>query len=113
MGAEATETSHAANPIRKVATLLQNLQKKCEADGEKADELYDKFMCYCKTSGGDLQASIDAATAKIPQLAASIEAATSRKTQLEADLKSHQTDRRAAKVAMKEATALREKEKAT
>merc|ERR1719491_2928172 len=34
-------------------------------------------------------------------------------TQLKADLKSHQADRRAAKDAMSEATALREKEKAT
>jgi hypothetical protein len=28
-------------------------------------ELYEKFMCYCKTSGGDLDASISAAEAII------------------------------------------------
>merc|ERR1712194_342807 len=86
--------------------------KKVEAEGEKAEELYDKFMCYCKNSGGDLQASIDAAEAKIPQLAASIEAGNGRMTQLKSDLKSHKNDRRAAKDAMSEATAIREKEKA-
>jgi len=110
---EAADSTHAANPIRKVVNLLQNLQKKVEAEGEKAEELYSKFMCYCRTSGGDLQASIDASDAKIPQLAASIEASKGRMTQLKADLKSHQADRRAAKDAMSEATALREKEKAT
>jgi predicted nucleic acid-binding Zn-ribbon protein len=101
-----------ANPIRKVVNLLQALQKKVTAEGERAEDLYQKFMCYCKNSGGDLQASITAAEEKIPQLTASIEAASDKKSQLEADLKAHQTDRAAAKKAMDEATAIRKKEKA-
>ena len=36
-----------ANPIRKVVTLLQDMQKELEAEGEKEEELYNKFMCYC------------------------------------------------------------------
>jgi len=107
---DATESRQ--NPIRKVVKLLQGLQKKCEAEGEKAEELYKKFMCYCQNSGGDLTASIEAATAKIPELASSIEAGKSRKTQLESDLKSHKADRRTAKDAIAEATSIREKEKA-
>ena len=39
-----------ANPIRKVVTLMQNMQKEIEAEGAKEKELFDKFMCYC--SGG-------------------------------------------------------------
>jgi len=105
-------TTAGANPVRKVVNLLQAMQKKVEAEGEKADELYKKFMCYCSTSGGDLKASIEAAEEKIPQLAASIKAGTEKKAQLEADLKGHQTDRSAAKKAMAEATSLRDKEKA-
>jgi len=100
------------NPVRKVVNLLQAMQKKVESEGEKAEELFDKFQCYCKTSGGALQASISAAENKIPELQASIKAGTSKKAQLDADLKAHQTDRTAAKKAMAEATALREKEKA-
>jgi len=42
------------NPIRKVVTLLQNMQIKVTAEGEKEKELFDKFMCYCKTSGETL-----------------------------------------------------------
>jgi hypothetical protein len=106
------EGRSAANPIRKVVNLLQSMQKKVESEREAADDLYKKFMCYCQTSGGDLQASISAAETKIPEVGASIKAATGQKVQLEADLKSHQTDRAAAKKAMAEATALREKEKA-
>jgi len=109
---ESAQTRLAANPIRKVVNLLQAMQKKVEAEGEKAEELYEKFICYCKTSGGDLQASIEAAEAKIPELAAAIEAGKSKKKQLESDLKGHQTDRSAAKDAMKEATGIREKETA-
>jgi len=107
---DATESRQ--NPIRKVVNLLQAMQKKVEAEGEKAEELYKKFMCYCQNSGGDLKASIEAATAKIPELAASIEAGKSRKIQLESDLKMHKVDRRAAKDAMAEATGIRDKEKA-
>jgi len=110
--ASTSETNAAANPIRKVVNLLQAMQKKVEAEGERADELYEKFMCYCKTSGGDLQATIQAAEAKIPDVTSSIEAGKSKKAQLESDLKGHQKDRSAAKDAMAEATALREKEKA-
>jgi len=100
------------NPVRKVVNLLHAMEQKVKAEGEKADELYKKFMCYCENSGGDLQASINAAGDKIPQMNAAIEAASQQKTQLKADLKAHQTDRRAAEDAMAEATALREKEEA-
>jgi hypothetical protein len=112
VSAVSTGTAASQNPVRKVVNLLQSMQKKVAAEGEKAEALYDKFMCYCKTSGGDLSASISAAETKLPELSASIKAASSRKVQLEEDLKSHQTDRSAAKKSMAEATALREKEKA-
>merc|ERR1712194_695865 len=75
--------------------------------------VHKKFMCYCESSEGDLQASITAAQTKIPELESSIKASTSQKVQLESDLKQHQVDRAAAKKAMAEATSLREKEKAT
>merc|ERR1719198_2780168 len=88
------------------------MQKKVTAEGEKAEELYEKFMCYCKTSGGDLAKSIEAAKAKAPELASDIEAAVGQKEQMEKDLKDHQNARSAAKAAMGEATAIREKEAA-
>jgi len=106
------EMTTGANPVRKVVNLLSKMQKKVGEEAEEAEELYKKFMCYCKTSGGDLTASIEAAETKIPELAAELEEMTSRKSQLEADLKSHQEDRAAAKKAVAEATALRAKEKA-
>jgi len=99
-----------ANPIRKVVTMLQNMQKKVEAEGEKEKELFDKYMCYCKTSGGDLSKSIADAGVKIPQLGADIKEAEAKNAQLKEDLKQHQVDRSAAKTAVADATTLREKE---
>merc|ERR1719428_1342498 len=88
------------------------MQKKITTEGEKEQELYDKFMCYCKNAGGDLSTSIANADTKIPQLASDIEEAEAKKKQLDEDLKSHQVDRSAAKEAMATATAIREKEAA-
>ena len=69
-------------------------------------------MCYCKTSGGDLGKSISDAETKIPQLDSDISEAEAHKAQLDEDVKQAQEDRTAAKAAMAEATALREKEAA-
>jgi len=102
----------AANPIRKVVTMMQALQSKVEAEGEKEKELYDKYMCYCKNGAESLAKTIADAEAKGPELTAAIEEATGKLTQLKEDIKSHQADRSAAKTAMAEATAVREKEAA-
>ena len=42
------------NPVTRVVQLMEGLVKKCKADGEAEQELYDKFKCWCKkarTSG--------------------------------------------------------------
>ena len=36
-----------ANPMRRIITMLQDMQKELEAEGKKEEELYNKFMCYC------------------------------------------------------------------
>merc|ERR1719215_2310078 len=92
--------------------MLQALQAKEEGEGEKERELHEKYMCYCKSAGGTLQKSIADAQTRAPELTAAIEAGNGQMAQLKEDLKNHQNDRAAAKTAMAEATALREKEKA-
>jgi len=99
-----------ANPIRKVVTLLQTMAKKIEKQGENEKELYEKFMCYCKTGGGDLTTAISETQAQVPAIQSDIEESQSNSAKLKMDLKRHQVDRSAAKAAMEEATALREKE---
>merc|ERR1719230_2505826 len=101
-----------ANPIRKVVTMLQDMQKTVEAEGKKEEDLFDKFMCYCSNGEGALDASISAGEAQIEQLSSSVEKGTAEKSQLDQDVAQHKADRAAAEKTMKESTALREKEAA-
>mmetsp|Transcript_83167 Transcript_83167/g.174095 ORF Transcript_83167/g.174095 Transcript_83167/m.174095 type:complete len:741 (+) Transcript_83167:73-2295(+) len=98
------------NPIRKVVTLLQAMQKKVQEEGEAEQKLYDEFMCYCKHGKGDLAASIETATSKEPAVSSDIETSEEKLDQSKADLKSAQEDRTSAKAAISDATALRKKE---
>lgn len=69
-------------------------------------------MCYCKTGVAALEKSIADAGDAVPELGANIDAATGQLAQLKEDLKKAQTDRAAAKSAVAEATAIREKDAA-
>merc|ERR1719182_222043 len=101
-----------SNPIRKVVTMLQDMQKTVESEGKKEEDLFDKFMCYCSGGEGPLDASITEGKAQIEQLTASTKRGAAEKSQLEQDLKTHKSDRSAAEATMKESTAMLEKEAA-
>merc|ERR1719191_2182080 len=94
---QSSAATTAANPIRKVVTMLQNMQKKVEEEGEAEKKLYEKFMCYCKNGGKDLGRSIESAEDKVSTLPSEIEAAEEKLKQLKDDIKQHQTDRAAGK----------------
>ena len=101
------DTKHSANPIRRVVTMLQNMQAKVAAEGVKEKELFDKFMCYCQTGATDLQAAIDAAASKAPQTESALNSAIAKKAQLQGEVEKHQSDRGESKTAIASATALR------
>merc|ERR1719316_142322 len=90
--------------------MLMMMEKKVKAEGEKEAELYEKYVCWCKSGGSSLGKSIADAGTKVPELQSDIEASESHKAQLEEDVKQHQADRDAAKASIKEATAIRTKE---
>ena len=100
------------NPIRRIVNLLQMMAKEIETDGEKDEEMHEKYICYCETNLKKLVDGVAALEEEIPQIEASIEEAVSTKAQLEADLVKHKKDREDAKAAIADATAQREKEKA-
>jgi septal ring factor EnvC (AmiA/AmiB activator) len=101
------------NPIRRVVTMLQMMQKKVEEQGHKEQELFDAFMCYCKTGVESLETSIKENDAKVSQLESSIEETEASLKQLKSDLESAKADRVEAEDTMDKATALREKEAKT
>jgi len=107
-----TTSEHNANPIRRVVTMLQQMQNKIVAEGKKEQELFDKFMCYCTNGADDLASSIKNADTKVPQVESALKEAAANKAQFEADVKKHQSDRAEAKGAIAAATALREKQAA-
>lgn len=51
-------TTASANPIWKVVTMVQNMQKKVCEEGEREKELFDEFMKYCDSKGGMSEKSI-------------------------------------------------------
>merc|ERR1719491_1065285 len=89
--------------------MLQKMQNKVAAEGAKETELYEKFMCYCKTSGGALKKSLAAAEAKIPALKAELDETKAKHAGAKDSLKTAQVDREAAKDAIASAIALRKK----
>jgi len=100
------------NPIRKVVTMLQDMQKTVEAEGIKEEELFDKFMCYCSGGEGQLAASIEQGNSQIGWLTRMIKLGASQKSQLEQDLVTHKADRAAAEQTMSASTELRNKDAA-
>merc|ERR1719299_295903 len=110
MGSVQAEKTEGANPIRKIVTLLQNMQKEIEAEGAKEQEMFDKFMCFCSGNDGDLKKKAADATASIEELTAKLKSEEAEKVQLTQDLIGHKKDREGAKSDIEEATTLREKE---
>jgi len=98
------------NPIRRVVTLLQNMQKKVEAEGKKEKELFEKFMCYCKHGLGDLKQAIEANEAKIPKVETALSEAKALKEQLEKDIGELKGSTGDAKATIAKAKGIRQKE---
>eukprot|EP00933_Yihiella_yeosuensis_P061752 TRINITY_DN6459_c0_g2_i1.p1 TRINITY_DN6459_c0_g2~~TRINITY_DN6459_c0_g2_i1.p1 ORF type:complete len:672 (-),score=264.76 TRINITY_DN6459_c0_g2_i1:47-2062(-) len=102
----------AANPIRKVVTLLQKMAKKIEAEGEEEEKLAEKFECYCKKTKGTLQETINQAVSIgpiTPEMVAEKKAELAARKEQVAKIKA---DKIADDKSLKDAKANREKEEA-
>jgi len=108
----ASADANQVNPIRKVVTLLQDMQKEVEAEGAKEKELYDKFMCFCDGGREDLEKTAADSKAAFETLTAKHDSMVSEKKGLEEDIKTHTADEAAAEKDLAEATNIRDNEKA-
>jgi outer membrane murein-binding lipoprotein Lpp len=104
------EARLAANPIRKVVSMLQRIEKKVQAEGERETAMYEKYQCTCKTGGAGLEKSIVGAEAKISELRSAIEETEAQNVQLGQDLAQHRSDREAATRNLAEAKSIRSKD---
>merc|ERR1719313_2913674 len=108
----AATTGLRKNPIRKVVTMLQDMQKSVEEEGKKEEDLFDKFMCYCSNGESALEASIQQGKAQIEQLGNTVQRTIAEKSELDQAIVTHKADREEAEKVIKESRALREKEAA-
>merc|ERR1719253_990182 len=107
-----TVSASQENPIRRIVNLLQKMQTEVSAEQARDDDLTEKFVCYCKTNDGALEASTQELRDKIPQIEAAIKEAESQKETLAQELAQHKADRASAQEAIQAATAQREKDAA-
>merc|ERR1719313_2157201 len=108
--AQAGQSTVVANPIRKVVSLMQNMQKEIEAEGEKEKELFEKFMCFCNGNSADLAKGAADAKAMIEEHSSKLKSSEAEKSQAEQDIVGHKSDQAAAEKDLAEATAVRAKE---
>merc|ERR1719453_126382 len=101
-----------ANPIRKIVTLLQDMQAEIDAEGKKEQALFDKFMCYCDGNTDGMSNAAKDAAQRIEELKSKLEAEKAEKSQLDQELIQHKQDREAAQNDLTTATTIREKEHA-
>jgi septal ring factor EnvC (AmiA/AmiB activator) len=98
------------NPMRKIISMLQDMQKELEREGELEKEIFDKAICACEGGTDHLSKAIADSTSSIEELTAKVASGTAEKTQLTQDVADHKTSAASAKSDLDEATMLREKE---
>jgi hypothetical protein len=100
------------NPIKRVINLLNDMKTQLEKEAAKESEMYDEMVCWCETKEKEKVKAIADAEAKDKDLSAEIESRAARfgsvSTEIEAMKKQIAEDTEA----LKQATAIREKEAA-
>mmetsp|Transcript_40416 Transcript_40416/g.85388 ORF Transcript_40416/g.85388 Transcript_40416/m.85388 type:complete len:658 (+) Transcript_40416:95-2068(+) len=110
LAATALGASSSMNPIRRVVSMLQMMQKKVENEADEAKALHTKFMCYCDTNEAKMSKKIQENEEKIPQVESEIKELKGQKEQVESEITAHNSDRAEAQEAVDKATSMRAKD---
>merc|ERR1719160_571086 len=97
-------------PVSKVIKLLHDMKAELEADAANDQSVYDKLVCWCKTNEKDKTTATGTANKQIDGLLSDIERLTAKGAQLKAEIAQAEKEKAANEKALKEATAVREKE---
>jgi DNA repair exonuclease SbcCD ATPase subunit len=97
-------------PVTKVITLLKDMLKQLEKEGEEDKEVYEKMTCWCQTNDKEKTKSIAEAETRIAELTTSIEELTAGSARLGTEIKNLEKEVTANQEALDKATAIREKE---
>ncbi|CAJ1363142.1 unnamed protein product [Effrenium voratum] len=98
------------DPVIKVVSLLEDMEKQLEADAKKDEEVYDKMACWCTETQKSKQAAIEEGSARIESLAAEIEQGIALSARLGPEIESLQKEAEKNQQALQQATAIREKQ---
>lgn len=109
----AVEVNTEANPMRKIISMLQDMAKEVEREGEVEAEIYEKALCACDGGEKNLQGVIAESQAAIEEQTSKNKAQTAEKAQLTQEVEEHKTNKFQAEQDLAEATELRDKEHAT
>jgi chromosome segregation ATPase len=97
-------------PVTRVVNLLKEMQGTLQKEMDEDESLYDKLACWCNNNRYEKDAAITAATAKLKELKSTIDASTAKSAELVEKIKETEAEVAAAKAALAEATAQRQKE---
>merc|ERR1719375_645361 len=97
-------------PVQKVITLLKDMLKQMEKEGEADEEIYDKMACWCETNDREKTKAIADAEAKINDLTSMIEELTGTSARLNTEIKNLHKDIEKDQQALDQADAMRQKE---
>jgi chromosome segregation ATPase len=75
-----------ATPVAKIVTLLKDMQKTLEKEGEEDEETYEKMACWCSTNDKEKTKSIGEAKTRIEDLTAAIEEGTGSSSRLNTEI---------------------------
>ena len=85
------------SPVKKVVTMLEDLQTQVVVEGKAEAKTYDKFACFCKDMTAEKTDAINTGTDKSADLSALIEQLTNDRSEADDDineLKEHERHRR-------------------
>merc|ERR1719272_3733 len=98
------------NPMRRIITMLQDMQKEVEREGEVEKQLFEKALCACEGGEAELDKTIADSQAAIEEWTAKTESGKAESIQLTQEVADHKTSAAQAKSDLSEATTLRDKE---
>jgi len=107
---EQSKTLTSENPMRKIITMLQDMQKEVEREGEAEKEIFEKALCACEGGEKELDKTIADSSAAIEEWTAKTASGKAETAQLTQEVADHKTSAAQAESDLSEATTLREKE---
>merc|ERR1719162_1131261 len=97
-------------PVSKVITLLKDMMKQLEKEGEEDEEVYDKTACWCQTNDKEKSKSIADGQARASDLTTKIEEMTASSARLGTEIANLNTEVAANQGALDKATSIRQKQ---